>query len=422
MKPTLPLFILALCVYTLSFAQLPDALQAQLEEVLTNIHDQSGAIGLSVAIHSSNGEWASTAGYSSMVEELTNSHPFAMGSVSKTIISAVILDMEEEGLLRLNDPIADYIDEFEYVNPDITIRQLLNHTSGIYNYTQHPSFFGDVFDDPSNIIEPETILDTYVNSPFFEPGVAWSYSNTNYVVLGMIIESISGQAHYKEARKRFDFDNRYPSMNMPPHESATTDLANLWIDTSSVGATQVDVEAIDLSMDAMFSAAGAAGAYVSVPADLAKWAYDLYGGEWLSSKTMNDLLTVQLPSINYGLGVIVATVPCGQEVSGHSGNIFYTTSTFYDPINEIAVSAHSNDSQRGGSAVELLVAELICEYSEFLATSTEELVAPEELFTVFPNPFSQDCQVQYELSTSNPVQIQLFDELGQLLISEQWAN
>ena len=103
----------------------------------------------------------------------------------------------------MDDYIGDYIDFYRYVNDSITIDQLLNHTSGLFDPLQNPSYLQTVM-DPANhkIWSPSDILETFLTEPYFEPGNGWSYSNANAIILGLIIEKIEGSPFHEVLRQK----------------------------------------------------------------------------------------------------------------------------------------------------------------------------------------------------------------------------
>jgi D-alanyl-D-alanine carboxypeptidase len=295
----------------------------------------------------------------------------------------------------------------------------LNHTSGIYNYTNHPNFFNDVLSNPEQIMLPEELLANYVLSLDFVAGTDFTYSNTNYILLGMIIEEITGQAYYEEARERFDFDTNYPSLALPPFETSTDDLAHLWADLDGFGVA--DIQASGTSLNNLFSGAGPAGAYVATPKDLSQWVRDLYTGEILQPSTMAELLTPSAFNENYGLGVefisggaIVSGIGfCSTDVVGHSGGIFYTTFTYYDEENDLSITAQTNDAVTEAN-MRQLVFDMFCINNSFVMSIDEEL--SKESLAVFPNPFIDHLVISYELSSRENVSLALMDYTGKEII------
>jgi D-alanyl-D-alanine carboxypeptidase len=396
-----------------SSAQIEPALIDQFETAFQEYGDATQIIGMSIAIRTADDVWTDQYGVSAESEPLTEDHIFAMGSVSKTIISATILHMYEEGLLSLEDSLFQYLDTYANIDSTVTIRQLLNHTSGIYNYTNHPNFFTDaLIINPQQIIQPEEVLANYVLGNIFTAGTNFSYSNTNYVLLGMIITEIAGQSYYEEARERFDFDTNYPSLSLPPFETSPEDLAHLWANFDGSGAS--DIQANGLSLNNLFSGAGAAGAFVATPKDLSQWTRDLYSGEILQSSTMVQLFNPSAFNMNYGLGVVLLSGDCSTDLVGHGGNIVYGTINYYDEENDLVVTIQTND---GDTNVDLaqLVFDIFCINADFVLSVNEKKYL--ESFTVFPNPVTDQFQISLENEWQGELNIQVVNGLGQTVRS-----
>ena len=118
---------------------------------------------------------------------------FRIASITKTMTSAVILQLAQEGKLALDDPVSKYIPDV----PDgdnITLAQLLEMRSGLYSFTDDPAISEAMDDDPTRVWTPQELLDiAFAQPPMFAPGADYYYSNTNYVLLGLIIEQLEGR-------------------------------------------------------------------------------------------------------------------------------------------------------------------------------------------------------------------------------------
>ena len=123
----------------------------------------------------------------------TSDH-YRIGSITKTMTATVILQLVQEGKLSLDDPISKYRPDVPN-GDNITIAQLLDMRSGLAGYTENPMFQQAVDDDPERIWTPDELLALAFSAPpLFPPGTAWQYSNTNYVLLGLVMEDVTGQS------------------------------------------------------------------------------------------------------------------------------------------------------------------------------------------------------------------------------------
>ena len=125
--------------------QFPQELQDDFQTIIEERLEFYDAVGVSAAVRSGESTWEGVVGMSEENVDLTTEMTFGIGSVTKTITSAVIMDMWGEGLLHPDDSIYHYIQPFANINLNVTIHELLNHTSGIFSFTDHPDFFSDAF-------------------------------------------------------------------------------------------------------------------------------------------------------------------------------------------------------------------------------------------------------------------------------------
>ena len=415
MKIATILSILFLCSITSVFAQIPEEVSADYDLLMNVIVNQYDAVGISAAVRVGDDMWTGTAGISAVGENLTTASTFGIGSTTKTFVSATILQLMEEGELELSDPISNYLPDYENIPGSLTIKQLLYHTSGLFNYTEHPDFVEVIFADLEHIYSPEEVLSTFILEPIAEPETEQTYSNTNYLLLGMIIKSITGNEFYDEVAERFDTATNYPSLSMPPFQTDISEMAHLWLDTTLAG-TQPQVDCIEngWALNSFFSAAHSAGAFAANPTDMANWAYDLYSGNLLQEASMDSLFDTHpfllFGVIPYGLGVFSAQFGCGTTGWGHNGNIIYTSSMYYLPEYDLSLSVLTNDGNQIANAggVENIANELACLYIEFVTNVEEEKTTEIE---VYPNPSANLFNVSTPFDLTN-AQIEIYNHQG----------
>ncbi|MCX4683648.1 beta-lactamase family protein [Kitasatospora purpeofusca] len=259
---------------------------------------------------------------------------FRIGSVTKTFVSTVVLQLVAEGRLRLDDPVEKLLPGAVPNGRNITLRQLLNHTSGLFNYTED-----DLFDHESDPARLQQWLETgrftrytpqqliavaNAHPPYFEPGQGAHYSNTNYVVVGQIVERVTGHSWQQEVDRRIVRRLGLTRTFMPDHSTTIPGPhAHGYYDLPSGPA---DVTEVDPSM------AGAAGAGISTTADLTTFVTALIGGRLLPRPQLAEMMAVtpQSGQDAYGLGLQRVSTPCG-PVWGHAGGIpGYNTFVYTD--------------------------------------------------------------------------------------------
>ncbi len=242
-----------------------------------------------------------------------------IGSITKTFTATLIMLLKEEGLLTLDDHLDQWITGIPN-GQQITLRQLMNHTSGIFNYTDSPAFISDWVGgiESHNVVvrTPQELVNYALNeSPAFQPGTQWGYSNTNFILLGMIIEKATGNAYVHELRTRLldplGLKNTWLAGDEPiPHRARRY---HYYDDGRGL---------VDVTDDSHMSWAWAAGAMASTPEDLLKWGDALFGGHILTTASLNEMLTPAMsggPGADYGLGVSFVTVR-QKRGYGHGGS------------------------------------------------------------------------------------------------------
>lgn len=292
---------------------------------------------------------------------------FRIGSVTKTFVATVVLQLAAEGRIGLDDPVERYLPGPLPHGRSVTVRQLLNHTSGIYDYTSDPEFAledeADVrrflAEDRWRTYSRRQLLDAADrHDPYFAPGQGWRYSNTNYVLVGMIVEKVTGRTWQREVERRILRPLRLDGTVMPdtstripgPHAKGYFPLPEGPADVSRLNP----------------SVAGAAGAGISSTRDLNRFLSALLGGRLLPEAQLAELKrTVPAPELgaSYGLGIIRYETACG-PVWGHPGGI-EGYSTFLlgteDGRRQVALSANPYGPDAGeGAVTEELLDKALC--------------------------------------------------------------
>ena len=347
-------------------------------------------------------------------EDINARHVFPIGSVSKTITSACIVSMVDDELLSLEDSIGTWISGFEHIDGSIKVFQLLNHTSGIYNYTDHPNWAPTINSTLSTTYTMAQMVEGFVNEPNFVPGTDWSYSNTNYLLLGIIIESITQKEYYEAVRERVLSPNGLDNIVLLPHEQPSGPLAHVW-----QGNPPFDLQANGIPLTAIYSSASAAGAYAGTPSDISEWGRKLYTGEILGTAT--DLLfdyDVPFGNASYGLGVISTSIDANNSVVGHNGAIIYTAVLYYIPELDICFSIHCNDGTKVVD-LDLVFLELYNELQEYnMSVSNQDIEIPIDL-TFFPNPTHDLINVHFNLSKKQEVVVVMYNSIGHRVYLDQ---
>jgi D-alanyl-D-alanine carboxypeptidase len=205
-----------------------------LQAVIDNERISQNLMGISAAARvPGEGIWLGVSGVSdpSTSDSIRPDMIFGIGSITKTFIAALTLQLVEEEQLSLDDSLHQWLPAYQYINSTITIRQLLNHTSGIDDFlnTSDEWFFAMLV-DPWKFWTPEEVLTSFLGPPAFTPGTQWGYSNTNYILLGMIINQITQTEISTEMRNRFGEPLGMNSTFLAVEDSLAADRPHNWQD------------------------------------------------------------------------------------------------------------------------------------------------------------------------------------------------
>jgi D-alanyl-D-alanine carboxypeptidase len=253
-----------------------------------------------------------------------------IGSVTKTMTAAVVLQLVDEGKLSLDDTLAAAMPEisaFPYAD-EMTIRQMLGMRSGAFDYLGDPSVFQGIVQDPTRSWTPDELIDTSLaNEPAFAPGEGFAYSNTNYILLGMIVEKVTGQPIAETFRQRLFDPLGMAQTSLPDDAEMTAPYARGYgVEVTFSGATPVPQLTDELKDWTRFNptVAWAAGGVVSTIGDLRIWLEEVAQGSLLSDQLQRERMTFpeigsspDAPPFRYGLGVASF-----DGMIGHDGSIF----------------------------------------------------------------------------------------------------
>lgn len=268
-------------------------------------------------------------------------HVFRVGSITKQFTSAAIMLLQEDGKLSVTDPITKYLPDYPTHGYEITIHHLLTHTSGIQNYTDIPTWYGEY---SKQSLTPDELIASFSDEESnFDPGSAFRYSNSGYALLGAIIEVVSGETYetFIETRifEPLGLDGTYygGDIKIIPNRAEGYEIGE--------DGTVVNDDFIDMSSPY------SAGAIVSTVGDLATWFVALASGQVVSAESYAAMTAKTTlddgETSGYGYGLTGQTIR-GRAVVAHGGGINGFNSTgHYLPEQKIYVSLLRNLS--GGS-------------------------------------------------------------------------
>src|SRR6185437_13295803 len=205
LKKLYALVVLVMLTSAYSKAQIDTALASQLQNVLNKAVATGGNHGVSAHLILQNGQtWSGTAGVNGQSQPLTDSTVFITAIISKLNIAIVLLSFQQDGLISLDDTWHKYLPTLNVAfDTNITIRQLLNHTSGITDYLEVPANGHYVTSNFSTFYTPKYIMENIVSGvPDFAAGTNFNYSNSNYCLAAMVAEAATSNSLAYELRTR----------------------------------------------------------------------------------------------------------------------------------------------------------------------------------------------------------------------------
>lgn len=333
-----------------------NALKQQLQQKLDEWHKAGNFPGATFGMVLANGDsFGLAVGYSDR-DAKTPMRPhdrMLAGSTGKTFAIATALQLVAEGKIRLDDKVATYLGKEPWFPrlpnaKDITVRQLMNHTSGLVRYEFKDTFTKDLTANPTKNWKPEELLSYLFDEKApFEAGKGWDYSDTNYIVLGMIIEKVTGKKFYDIANKRLVKKHKL-SNTIPQDGIELKGVVQGYAGPNNpFGGKDAMISSGRFTINPQFEWTG--GGWASTGEDLARWAKIMYEAKAFNESLLEQMVYgVAAPMLGrdtkYGLGVIIRQTSAGKAY-GHSGFFpGYMTDMMYFPDKKIAVAVQVNTS------------------------------------------------------------------------------
>lgn len=314
------------------------------QETIEQKRQQYNIPGVSAAVILPDGTtWLGVSGMSSDSQAMDSNMLFGLASASKTYTAALVAQLEAEGLLSVDDPIGKWIPDLGRIDKNITIRLLLNHTSGLYRYQQKPEFLAAVSAQPERIWKPREILQEFQGEPECQPGQCFGESAMDYVLLGMVIEKATGSTLSSQLTDRFfkplGLVNTflYPKQVYPIKK-----MAHYWWDVSGTGQP-VDVTASAGPQASLWSALWNCSIHATAE-DLARFTKALFEGKVIQPDALKEMLTPGpelSPSERYGYSVVIEKID-GKIIYWHTGGYGYSSVYLYVPEDRISIAVLGN--------------------------------------------------------------------------------
>ena len=345
------------------------ALVAEIEAVFTDWQQSNGIPGASLSVRLPDREpIAIAAGVTDLAtgEAVTTDDFFRIGSITKPMTAALVLQLIDEGLIELDEPVDTYIPGWlagHEFGSEITVRQLMDHTNGLIEYAFDPSFYAQVSDRLDQPLESDELFDFLASrEPLFEPGTAYSYETGGFFTLGDVIEVVTGNTAAEEMRRRIfepaGAENIYLAPQESPPEPTVTgygrsalyvaftaligieDTEGLTIDTATTDAEPV-IGTLSTPQEFLQSAGWTGGGAEAQLESVSAVFKALFDGTILSDEQIAEMTTTVFDA-DYGLGISVDDFD-GEQIFSHGGGVpGFRSDANYIPALDISYAVSAN--------------------------------------------------------------------------------
>jgi len=338
-----------------ALSSIDPALAADLQRILDQLVGDGFIPGAVLAVHiPGQKSWTGASGFvdqqrSKLMEPTTQ---VRIASISKVFTAVIVLQLVEEGKLDLDTPVSTWFPHLVPRANKTTVRNLLNHTTGLYDYLEDKHFLARAFHAPDHHWAPQELVAYAARHPSaFQPGQrgTWDYSSTNYVVLGMIVEQVTGNSLAHEMRQRIFLPLELYHTYFAPDESVPGVQAR--------GYRQ-NHDQTNISLSFAFATAN----MVSTVGDVQQFGEALFGGRLLKPQTLDVMYTFEngkgqynMPKLEYGLGVMRNQLAVGRDahgqarpalastVLGHTGGFGgFRSALWHEPASGITIALGMN--------------------------------------------------------------------------------
>jgi D-alanyl-D-alanine carboxypeptidase len=287
--------------------------RANLPQVARNLV-KAGAPGALVYVRTPTAARAGTAGFADVGAHVTMraGDRWRIASVSKAFVATLVLQLEADGKLDIDDPVERWLPGVVPNGGAITLRELLNHTSGLYNYTDDNDWITAAVGNPMRAWAPRELVAIALTHPaLFPPGSNWAYSNANYILLGLVVEAATGDNLGDELQRRIFTPLALASTSFPQTIVLAPDFVHGYF-----GQDRTDIAPLLTP-----TWAWAAGGIVSNARDVTTFYRALLTGRLLPAAQLNEMKVPAPVAGTYGLGIFSTFTACGHAF-GHDGDFF----------------------------------------------------------------------------------------------------
>lgn len=413
--------IIAIAFSSLTKAQISPNLSARFQFVLDSVCNRYQIKGTSAAVLIPGiGVWKGANGYSTSGVAIKTDMLLGMGSNTKTLMATVLLKMQEQQLISLDDTIGKWISGYPNINGKITIQQCLNHTSGLFDYMQNESINDSIFDNPQKLWTKEEIL-RLAKAPYSTPGANWNYSNTNYIIAGIIIEKVLKKSAF-EALKELIYSPAGLTQTFNYGEEGNALKANPW-SLAMNGNTMVDMTTTPFLRN-LFSLANTAGSLITTAEDNVIFWHKLFTKQLINENSWRQMTKMQSigSNIGYGLGIFrYARAMNGRTFYAHGGTFFgYINENMVDTTSGVVIAVLTNQDSMNNDGLKNTIIRALHKVTLNLPTlGYLETSVGHPNIKIFPNPATNWIQIE---SSTEVGSIMFTDMSGKILANETVQN
>ena len=387
-------------LFSVSAQSFDPELATKLQFKLDSFRAANNLKGISACVMSPGlGTWKGVTGISHPGTPISSDLLFGIASNTKLFTGVLLLKLAENSIISLEDELHEYLPTFDHIDSTITIRQLLNHTSGLDDVTSVTGYPDSILSNPNRIFTAPELM-TWAGPPLFQPGTGWGYCNTNYLLAGMIAEQATGKPFYQLLRDSILTPLQLDSTFLDVYETIPFTVAHPW---------QGGVNSNTIPRVALNSAAWTAGAMYSTAGEMAQWYNALLNGQFLNTSSLTEMTTF-VGSGNYGIGISRAIVN-GRTVWTHGGTIWggYNSSMMYEPSTGIVICVLINQLPAQAYQVSIQLLSTIINHT----VSAIDIDAEEMSQSVYPNP--TNGIVNIDIPNQAIQGIKVYDSQGKLI-------
>lgn len=341
-----------------------------------------------------------------------------LGDFTQTVMAALTFKLMEQGDLMLSDPISDYIStgSLTNVSGSITIEQLLRHTSGLDEFSTDDDYFSTILFTPNQVWTAEMVTESFVGGAS-SPG-SFSYANTNYLILGLVLDAANGGASLQESIDDLLAGAGLSGIEIFPNgDTDPEDFGGLFEDLFGTGIPNQITPNTSIC-----SSAGGSGSLIGTGSSMVQFMAALAKGEIITPSSVEQMTTFSnisgRLSDRYGFGIEEFTVNVdgdNRTMIGHYGEVNFTSLVLYDPATDCGVALSTSN----GFADPQTLLDVAAEYfAECEVVGINPQIIAESFIQVYPNPASDNLFVNYELLQPATIQMSIQNMNGQTI----WAG